>query len=82
MAETFKRDKKPELVVSPVIKRSESELHSPIDSMARASEVRPREAHLSVARADLETRILSNREKYDSEGNPIGRRFASLIEKV
>ncbi|MFH1785262.1 MAG: hypothetical protein ABH842_02450 [Candidatus Micrarchaeota archaeon] len=82
MAEAYKERKKPTIIVSPVARKTESEPHSSIDVLSRAADVRSREIHTTVARADISTRALTNKEKYDNPANPISRRFAALMERV
>lgn len=82
MAEVFKKREKTTETHLPLIARTQSEPHSTLDVLSHAASVRSRDAYSDVATADIHMRALSNRQRYDSEGNPIGKRFAALMERV
>ncbi|MFH1520778.1 MAG: hypothetical protein ABID61_03980 [Candidatus Micrarchaeota archaeon] len=84
MAGVFKRDLKPtekppeERVV---IRRAEVEIHSSLDALSRAAQVRPQDASTSVAQADRDLYALRNRQNH-VDPIQLGKNFQALVEKM
>ncbi len=70
----------------PKIERSQAELHSPLDSMARAAthfRMPSETVHASAGEADLHLRILSNVQEHLPEGSaPLTTRFVRMLNTL